>query len=147
MAAIRSAAAPNGVAGRHVGDRALRDVRPKHVGEAWAATSAAQRGHLARNRSIDVAIDRKSTGSRALASFWPDSPSAVQYAQRSAQMPRVVSGVTASARAAPGWPLRVPLALVGSAILPFWPRDGGSEELPGVYGDLPPSSTEIRAAL
>src|SRR5271170_7153434 len=63
-------------------------------------------------------------------------------------MSRVASGFSASSRAAPGWPLRAFFTAVGSATFPFRPRDGGNEELSGVFGGLPcsASSSAMRAS-
>src|SRR5215471_4351996 len=56
--------------------------------------------------------------------------------QCSAKKRRVASGFSASLRATPGRPLRRCLTAGGSA-LAFCPREGGSEELSGVFGGPP----------
>src|ERR1700688_3997032 len=85
---------------------------------AWAVTRALQHGHVARNRLILVVIGLiggRSTWSQARARSWPAAASAAPHVQRSAETSRVVSGFSASARAAPGRPLRAFFTLVGSA--------------------------------
>src|ERR1700732_314196 len=88
----------------------------------WAVTRALQHGHVARNRLIRVVIGLiggRSTWSQALANSWPASSSAAAHAQRAAEELRRAAGFSASARAAPGRPLRSFFTLVGSATFPF----------------------------